>query len=87
MHGCYMFVTKTSVKEYLSDIERLALVFSGLCHDVSHRGYTNNFEILSYTKLAIRYHDKSVFFISLGLIINWIDSRFWSNTTQQPLSD
>lgn len=61
MHGCFMFRESTSIKIYLSDMEKFALVFSGLCHDVSHRGYTNNFEMLSYSKLTIRYHDKSVF--------------------------
>ena len=62
MHGCFMFTDTTSVKLYFSELEKFALIFSGLCHDVSHRGYTNNFEILSYSKLAIRYNDKSVFF-------------------------
>lgn len=60
MHGCYMFTTATSIRLYLSDLEKFALVFSGLCHDVSHRGFTNNFEMLAYSKLAVRYHDKSV---------------------------
>ena len=61
MHGCFMFTETTSVKFYFSELEKFAFIFSGLCHDVSHRGCTNNFEILTYSKLAIRYHDKSVF--------------------------
>jgi len=32
----------------------------GLCHDVSHTARTNLFEVNSMSKLAIRYHDKSV---------------------------
>lgn len=34
--------------------------FEGLCHDVSHSARTNVFEVNSMSKLAIRYHDKSV---------------------------
>ncbi len=60
MHGCYLFSENTSVKNYLTEFEKFTLIFSGLCHDVSHKGYTNNFEMLSSSKLAIRYHDKSV---------------------------
>ena len=60
MHGCFYFIENTSIANYLNDLEKFALIFSGLCHDVSHRGYTNNFEINSYSKLTIRYHDKSV---------------------------
>lgn len=36
------------------------MIFGALCHDVSHRGRTNIFEINSLSNLAIRYHDKSV---------------------------
>ena len=60
MHGCFLLKENTSISNYFNDLEKFALVFSGLCHDVSHRGYTNNFEILSYSKLTVRYHDKSV---------------------------
>ena len=60
MHGCFILKESTSIGFYLNDLEKFALVFSGLCHDVAHRGFTNNFEILSYSKLAVRYHDKSV---------------------------
>lgn len=36
------------------------MILSALCHDVDHTGRTNIFEINSLSKLAIRYHDKSV---------------------------
>ena len=33
---------------------------SALCHDVGHTGRTNIFEVNSQSKLALRYHDRSV---------------------------
>jgi len=44
----------------VTSFTRLALIISGLCHDVAHTGRTNMFEINSLSNLAIRYHDKSV---------------------------
>jgi calcium/calmodulin-dependent 3',5'-cyclic nucleotide phosphodiesterase len=38
----------------------MTLLLSGLCHDISHTGRTNTFEINSLSNLAIRYHDRSV---------------------------
>jgi len=50
----------TRAQFYLKDIRKFSLVFSGLCHDVAHTARTNIFEINSMSKLAIRYHDRSV---------------------------
>ncbi len=47
-------------RHFIDILVRFATIFSGLCHDVSHTGRTNLFEINSRSKLAIRYHDKSV---------------------------
>lgn len=44
----------------MSDLDRICTSFSGLAHDVSHTGYTNIFEINTFSKLATRYNDKSV---------------------------
>ena len=44
----------------MNNLQLFALIFGALCHDVSHRGRTNIFEINSLSNLAIRYHDKSV---------------------------
>ena len=38
----------------------MSIVFAALCHDLGHTGHSNLFEINSMSKLAIRYHDKSV---------------------------
>ncbi|EGR31394.1 hypothetical protein IMG5_110740 [Ichthyophthirius multifiliis] len=60
MHGCYMITCKTIAHKLIQDQREFALIFSGLCHDVAHTARTNMFEINSMSKLAIRYHDKSV---------------------------
>lgn len=60
MHGCYMISHSTKAKLYLNDTRKFSLVLSGLCHDVSHTARTNIFEVNSMSKLAIRYHDRSV---------------------------
>jgi hypothetical protein len=41
-------------------MQQFSLILSGLCHDVSHTGRNNLFEVNSLSKLAIRYHDKAV---------------------------
>ena len=58
--SCYTFVTKTKVNTILKDHEGFCLIFSGYCHDMAHTGRTNMFEMNSFSKLAVRYHDKSV---------------------------
>lgn len=63
MHGCYCFITKTKINDTISHLDKIGLLFSALCHDVSHTGRTNAFEINSLSKLAIRYNDKSVNFL------------------------
>ena len=44
MHGCYLLVHHDKLGIYFSDLEKFALVLSGLCHDVGHTGTTNIFE-------------------------------------------
>jgi hypothetical protein len=41
-------------------MDYFALVFSGLCHDVGHTGFNNDFEIKTLSKKALRWNDKSV---------------------------
>ena len=60
MQCCATFCNKTSFKNYFTSLEKFAFIFSGLCHDVAHTGHNNVFEMNSLSKLALRYHDKSV---------------------------
>lgn len=60
MHGCYLLSFLPSIKDLIPLFDKMALTFSGLCHDVSHTAHNNAFEMNSFSKLAIRYNDKSV---------------------------
>lgn len=60
MHGCYLITLLPSISDLISIFDKTALTFSGLCHDVSHTAHNNAFEMSSFSKLAIRYNDKSV---------------------------
>ena len=46
--------------KYLSDLEKLGIIVGALCHDVGHTGFTNTFEIESFSPRAILYNDISV---------------------------
>ncbi|CAD8077401.1 unnamed protein product [Paramecium sonneborni] len=59
-HAISLEILKTQYANLLNQFTKFALIMSGLCHDVSHTGRTNIFEINSLSNLAIRYHDKSV---------------------------
>ena len=60
MHGCYLISLLPSISGFISIFDKIALIFAGLCHDVSHTAHNNAFEMSSFSKLAIRYNDKSV---------------------------
>jgi len=62
MQCCYYLSYQEKSNEFLNDLDKFTLIFSGLCHDVAHTGRTNLFEINSLSKLAIRYNDQSVFY-------------------------
>lgn len=56
----HYFIETAGLKEWLSSVELLSLIFSAIIHDVEHTGKTNNFHIQSYSKLALCYNDYSV---------------------------
>lgn len=58
MHAAY-YITK-QISTRFSSLINIGLLISAFCHDIDHTGRTNLFEINSNSKLAIRYHDKSV---------------------------
>ena len=43
MHYAYLLTRLPKITNVLSDLEIFTLVWSGLCHDVGHRGYNNSF--------------------------------------------
>jgi len=38
---------------YLDEYDKLCLLFSALMHDINHTGKTNDFELNSFSNLAI----------------------------------
>lgn len=67
MHTCYLLSSTTKAKQMLTPFKMFTIVFSGLCHDVGHTGFTNLFEIASHSKKAITYNDSSVNIILFSL--------------------
>ena len=63
MHTCYLLSSTPKIKQLLNPFKMFTVVFSGLCHDVGHTGFTNIFEIASHSKKAITYNDSSVIII------------------------
>lgn len=60
MHTCYLLTNTPKAKDILTPFKIFTIIFSGLCHDVGHTGFTNLFEIASHSKKAITYNDNSV---------------------------
>jgi cAMP-specific phosphodiesterase 4 len=60
MHTCYLLAHSPKMQQLLTPFRIFTVVFSGLCHDVGHTGFTNLFEIASHSRKAITYNDNSV---------------------------
>lgn len=43
MHTCYLLCNTSRTKHLLTPFKMFTIVFSGLCHDVGHTGFTNLF--------------------------------------------
>jgi len=56
----HWMISQTGLKDWLSDLEIFALLFSAIIHDFDHSGTTNNFHIQSNSNKAILYNDRSV---------------------------
>lgn len=56
-----MIVTTSSkCRSLLRPLDILGALISGLCHDIDHPGFNNNFLIVTSSPFAILYNDKSV---------------------------
>lgn len=71
MHTCYLLATVPKSKVTLTSMQIFSIVFSGLCHDVGHTGFTNAFEIASRSPKALLYNDQSVFYLFYQAIIKF----------------
>jgi len=60
VHSTHYFIKETCLMDFQDNVDYLALIFSALCHDVNHTGKNNTYEMNTFSKLAIKYNDKSV---------------------------
>uniref|UniRef100_A0A7S4UGK2 Phosphodiesterase n=1 Tax=Guillardia theta TaxID=55529 RepID=A0A7S4UGK2_GUITH len=60
MQTLYVVLRDTAVTDYLTDIDKLALITASLCHDVDHPGVTNDLLVKTESDLALLYNDCSV---------------------------
>jgi len=58
MQGSYFILKNIPTK--FTNLVNLGILVSAFCHDVDHTGRNNMFEVNSLSRLALKYHDKSV---------------------------
>ena len=54
-----VFMVCEGEERFLNDLERFALLFSAVCHDLDHDGVNNGFHVNSRSELAVLYNDAS----------------------------
>ena len=59
MHAMYYMMRNIFIP--YNNLLKLGLLISAFCHDIGHTGKTNTFEVNSESRLALRYHDISVY--------------------------
>lgn len=60
MHGTYLMLETFNAKQYLTDLERLALTFGAIVHDLDHPGTNNTYHSNKGTVLSIIYNDNAI---------------------------
>lgn len=60
MHSAFYLLNLKKINEIFNKQEMLAVLVASLCHDLGHRGFTNLYEINSFSDLSILYNDISV---------------------------
>lgn len=60
MQGVYYFIRYTPFDVITTELQKFAMLFAGLMHDIDHSGKSNSYEMNSMSGLAIRYNDKSI---------------------------
>lgn len=61
LYTVHCFLLSTSLMGLFSPEQRLAVLVGAAMHDFKHPGFTNNFEIVSRSELALVYNDRSVY--------------------------
>lgn len=58
-HGVYKELGLCQTEQFLSAIERCALLIGGVCHDIGHPGLNNPFLVETSHELGLLYNDRS----------------------------
>ncbi|XP_063693288.1 dual specificity calcium/calmodulin-dependent 3',5'-cyclic nucleotide phosphodiesterase 1A-like [Bolinopsis microptera] len=60
LQTAYFIIVDTKIKDWLSSLELLSLLFAAMIHDLEHTGTNNIFHTQSSSSLSLLYNDKSV---------------------------
>ena len=53
-------INKNILQDYFNELGLFALMLACLCHDTSHPGTNNAYQVATLSKIAMKYHDESV---------------------------
>ena len=56
----YLLRESKILTKILTPIEKYSLLLAAICHDLDHSGRTNAFEIVTISKLSLKFNDESV---------------------------
>lgn len=59
VHYTFKLLEASGAGSRLYTIDRFAILFGALCHDIGHRGRNTAFEVITHSDLALRYNDSS----------------------------
>lgn len=57
--AAFSIMVEFKADQFLTSLDRFALLISALCHDMNHPGVNNSFLIRTRSELAVTYNDKS----------------------------
>lgn len=59
-HSVQYLLRHSRLKTLLTETQHISAFVAAICHDVGHTGRNNTFETNTHSKLALRYHDRSI---------------------------
>lgn len=59
VHYSYKLMRQSGMDKHLGESDVFALLVGSLCHDLDHRGFNTQYEVITRSELAIRYNDSS----------------------------
>ena len=75
VHICYIILTKTSLRDYLEDIDVLSCMVGALGHDLDHPGFNNMYYQKTKHPLAQTVNDQGILENYHGYMLNKLLSK------------